>query len=514
MKSIVGDEVIEFIEGLCPVPEGRLIGQMMKLEPFQKSFIREIYSNSPDEPRTVRRAILAIARKNGKTALIAALLICHLIGPTARKNTQIISGAMSRDQAALVFKLAQKMINLSPVLSSECRIVPSQKTIIGLSMNCEYKALAADGSTAHGISPVLAIMDEVGQIRGPTSDFVEAILTSQGAHNEPLQIFISTQASSDADFLSVMIDDAKRAEDKAVVLHQYSADEGADLLDVKQWKKANPAMGSFRSEDDLRQQLTQAARLPSMEASARNLLLNQRISLTGIWLAPGPWKACSGAPDFNLFKERGAVIGLDLSSRIDLTAAVLAQTDDDGITHLFPYVFTPLDGIEERSRRDRAPYADWVRDGFMIGVPGPTINYDYVAQFLRDELDDKGIEIQSVCFDRWRIDIFKKSCDDFGAFPFAEWIPIGQGFKDMSPRCESFEASLLAKKMRTGGHPLLNLAAANAVAVRDAANNVKIDKARASQRIDPLIAAIMALYEVTESENSGEGGFSAQSMIG
>ena len=512
-KKIVGDDVIEFIEGLCPVPEGRLIGQMMKLEPFQKRFIRDIYSNKHDQPRVVRRAILAIARKNGKTALIAALLICHLVGPPARRNTQIISGAMSRDQAGLVFKLAQKMINLSPILSEECRIIPSQKTIIGLSMNCEYKALSADGSTAHGLSPVLSIMDEVGQIRGPTSDFVEAILTSQGAHDEPLQIFISTQASSDADFFSIMIDDAKRVEDKSVVLHQYSADENADLMDVKQCKKANPAMGSFRSKDDLKQQLTQAARLPSMEASARNLLLNQRISLTGIWLAPAPWKSCSGAPNFELFKERGAVIGLDLSARIDLTAAVLAQTDDDGVTHLFPYVFTPLDGVEERSKRDRAPYADWIRDGYMIGVSGPSIDYDFVAQYLRDELDDKGIEIQSVCFDRWRIDLFKKACEELGAFPYSEWIPVGQGYKDMSPRCEAFEAALLSKRMRTGGHPLLNLAAANAVAVRDPAGNVKIDKAKASQRIDPLIGAIMALYEVTESENSGDS-FSAQSMIG
>ena len=510
-SKIVGDDVIEFIEGLCPVPEGALVGEMIKLEPFQKAFIRDIYSNKHGEPPVVRRAILAIARKNGKTALIAALLLCHLVGPTAKRNTQIISGAMSRDQASLVFKMAQKMINLSPVLSKECRIIPSQKTIIGLSMNCEYKALAADGSTAQGLSPSLAILDEVGQIRGPTSDFVEAILTSQGAHIAPLQIFISTQASSDADFFSVIIDDAKRVDDKAVVLHQYSADDDADLMDETQWKKANPAMGSFRSEEDLRHQLTQASRLPSMEASARNLLLNQRISLTGIWLAPSPWKSCSAAPDMDLFRERGAVIGLDLSARIDLTAAVLAQKDDEGVTHLYPYVFTPLNGVEERSKRDRAPYADWIRDGFMVGVDGSSIDYDFVAQYLRDDLDDKGIETHVICFDRWRIDLFKKACDEIGAFNYAEWVPVGQGFKSMSPRCEAFEAALLAKRIRTGSHPLLNLAAANAVVVRDSAGNSKIDKAKASQRIDPLVAALMALYEVTESENSGM--FSAESMI-
>lgn len=503
-----GEKVIAFIEEYCATPEGSKVGQPIVLADFQKRFIKDIYDN----PAGTRRAILGIARKNGKSALIAGLMLAHVCGPMARQNAQIVSGAMSRDQAALVFNLAVKMIQLDSRLEAVTRIVPSGKKIIGLSKNVEYRALAADGTTAHGLSPVLAILDEVGQIKGPMSPFVEAILTSQGAHDDPLQIFISTQASNDADFLSLMIDDAVRSDDPKTVVHLYAADEGCDLMDRDQWVKANPALGLFRSEDDLAEQMKQAERLPSMEASARNLLLNQRIALESVWLAPGPWKSCNGQPDWDVFRREGVTIGLDLSARTDLTAAVIAAQDDDGVVHIHPYVFTPLNGLEERSQRDRAPYMDWCRDGFMVAVPGSSIDYDYVTQYLRDELDDRGVEVHKVAFDRWRISIFQKAAEDCGAFSFAEWIPVGQGYKDFSPRCEAFEALLLAKELRHGGHPLLNMAAANAVAVMDPAGSVKLDKSKASLRIDPLVAAVMAVFEVSESDSVG-GGFNVGAMI-
>ena len=504
-----GDRVIAFIETHCRVPEGSKVGQPIVLAPFQKRFIKAIYDNKAG----TRRAILGIARKNGKSALIAGIMLAHIIGPETQQNSQVISGAMSRDQAALVFNLAVKMLELNPDLDGKYRVVPSGKKIIGLSKNVEYRALAADGTTAHGLSPVLAILDEVGQIKGPMSPFIEAILTSQGAHDSPLQIFISTQASSDADFFSQMIDDAERSGDKKTVCHMYRADEGCDLMDKKQWKKANPALGLFRSEADLAEQLKQAERLPSMEASSRNLLLNQRIALEQLWLAPAPWKACNGQPDWDVFRQKGVTVGLDLSMRTDLTAAVIAAQDDDGVVHLHPYVFSPESGMADRAQRDRAPYVDWVRDGYMVAVPGTTVDYDWVAEYMRNELDDAGIEVTKVAFDRWRVDLFKKACDEFGAFGFAEWVPVGQGYRDMSPRLESFESLLLASNLRHGGHPLMNLAASNAIRIQDPSGNSKIDKSKSTQRIDPLIAAVMAAHEVSESETSG-GGFDVSAMIG
>lgn len=494
-----GQRVIAFIEEYCKTPEGSQVGKPIVLADFQKKLILDIYDN----PHGTRKAYLSIARKNGKTALIAGLLLAHICGPEARKNTQIVSGALSRDQAALVYNLAEKMIRLDPRLAQVTRTVPSGKKIIGLALNTEYKALSADASTAHGLSPALAILDEVGQIKGPTSPFIEAITTSQGAHEAPLLIAISTSAASDADMFSLWCDDAERSNDPHTVCHVYKADENCDILDKKQWKKANPALGIFRSEKDLEEQLRQASRLPALEAAARNLLLNQRVALESLWLAPAEWKKCSGPIDIDVFRNNPVHIGLDLSARNDLTAAVLATADDDGVVYLLPYVFCPSAGIEERSSRDRAPYGQWVKDGYMVAIGGSTMDYDQIFEYLRDTLDDLQINCTTVQYDRWRIEVAKQAAERVGFSQGAEWQEVGQGFRDFSPRCEAFTSLLLSGKLRHGGHPLLNMASANAIAVKDPAGNTKLDKSKATQRIDPIVAAVMAAFPCREGIFSG-----------
>jgi phage terminase large subunit-like protein len=483
-----GSDVIEFIETYCFVPEGSKVGKPLVLEKFQKDFIKQIYDN----PKGTRKAILSLARKNGKTALIAAILLAHIVGCEAVQNSQIISGAMSRDQAALVFNLAEKMLALNPDFVGLYRVIPSSKKIIGLSKNVEYKALSADGTTAHGLSPILAILDEVGQVRGTMTPFVEAIITSQGAHDNPLLMTISTQAPSDADLLSLWIDDAARSSDPHTVCHVYAADPDCDILDKDQWKKANPALGLFRSEKDLEEQMKQASRIPSMEATARNLLLNQRVALESLWLAPGIWKANSGEPDLDVFRSHPVSMGLDLSLRNDLTAAVLAARDDDGVLHLLPFVFTPESGIKDRELRDKAPYTTWQKNDQLIIVPGATLDYEWLCQYLKEKLDDIGISLNSIEFDRWRIKELRAAADRVGFAQDTMWHEVGQGYISFSPRIEHFETYLLQNKMRHGAHPLLNMSAANAIVVRDPANNRKIDKSKSTQRIDPLVAAVMA----------------------
>jgi phage terminase large subunit-like protein len=250
-KFTRGERVILFIERYCRVPEGKLVGQPMVLDPFQKLWVLCVYDN----PTLTTLAILSIARKNGKTALIAAILLAHLVGPEAVLNSQIVSGAQTRDQAALVFKLALKMVNLNPDLRKLIRDVPSSKTLVGLPMNVEYRALSAEGGSNMGLSPILAIIDEMGQIRGDYDAFVEAIETAQGAYDEALELVISTQAPTDSDMLSLRIDDAIRSEDPHIVCHVYSADELAKLLDIdpnevsvvdeRAWRAANPASGQI-----------------------------------------------------------------------------------------------------------------------------------------------------------------------------------------------------------------------------------------------------------------------------
>ena len=493
--------VIEFIERYCVTPEGASVGQPLVLAEFQKQFIRDVYDN----PHGTRRAILSVSRKNGKSGLIAGLLLAHLVGPEAKQNSQIVSGAMSRDQAALVFNLASKMVQQSPKLSSLVKIIPSGKRLIGLPLNVEYKALAADGKTAHGLSPVLAILDEIGQVRGQQSDFIDAITTSQGAHAEPLLIAISTQAASDADLFSQWIDDAKTSQDPRIVCHLYAAPEGCDLMDESAWKAANPALGLFRSLDDLREQMTQAQRMPSMENSARNLLLNQRVSTVSPFISPDVWKACAGP----VLPFDGPVFaGLDLSARTDLTALVIVGQVDD-VWHVQAHFWTPEQGLADRARRDRAPYDLWARQGLLHTTPGATVDYEHVAQDMAALLSD--LDVQAVAYDRWRIELLRKELDKIGAdLPLVEW---GQGFKDMAPALDALEAELLNGRIAHGGHPVLTMCAANAVVTKDPTGARKLDKAKATGRIDGLQALAMAMGVASRAEQAQFVGFDAFTFV-
>ena len=492
-----GQRIIAFVEQFCLTPEGAQVGQPMRLAEFQKQFILDVYDN----PAGTRRAILSIARKNGKSGLIGALLLAHLVGPEAKQNSQIVSGAMSRDQAALVFSLACKMVQLSPKLSKIVRIVPSGKRLIGLPLNVEFRALAADGKTAHGLSPVLAILDEIGQIRGPQSDFVDAITTSQGAHAAPLLIAISTQAASDADLLSQWIDDAQRSNDPRIVCRLYAAPEGADLMDEAAWHAANPALDLFRSRDDLREQMAQAVRMPSMANSARNLLLNQRVSTDSPFVSPDVWKECAAEP---LPFDGPVYAGLDLSARTDLTALVLVG-QVDGVWQVQPHFWTPEQGIHDRSNRDRAPYAMWAQQGLMRTTPGATVDYSHVANDMLEILD--GLEVQAIAYDRWRITILRRELEMLGVdLPLIEW---GQGFRDMAPALDALEAELLNGRIAHGGHPVLTMCAANATVVKDPTGARKLTKAKATGRIDGMQALAMAMGAASRTEYAqpyqGEG---------
>lgn len=475
-----GERVCEFITRYCRAPEGSMVGQPIKLAPFQREFILAVYDN----PEGTRRAYLAIARKNGKSALIACLLLAHLVGPEAKLNSQLVSGARSRDQAALVFNLASKMVQLSDELSKLVRIVPSGKRLIGLAMNTEFKALAADGTTAHGLSPVLAILDELGQVKGPQDDFVDAITTAQGAHEEPLLIAISTQAPTDADLFSIWLDDAERSEDKSIVSHVYTAPEDCELDDEAAWKAANPALDLFRSRKDVEDQAAQAKRMPASENTFRVLTLNQRVNLVAAFVSPSVWKVGNVEPG----ALEGVVYGgLDLSATTDLTALVLTSRTN-GKLNVHPFFWMPQDMVYEASRRDRAPYDVWVREGLLRTTPGKVIDYAFVARDIGEITS--GLSVAKIAFDRWRMDRMKSALDVAGVDLPLE--PFGQGYVSMAPALDALEADLLAENVQHGGHPVLAMCAANAVAVPDPAGNRKLDKSKATGRIDGMVALTMA----------------------
>lgn len=500
-KMTRAQRVIAFIEGFCIVPEGKLVGTMMVLDPFQKQFIYSVYDNHVP----TQMGILSIARKNGKTGLIAALVLAHVVGPEAMLNSQVTSGALSKDQAALVFSLAAKMIAMSPTLSQLARIIPSGKRIIGLKKNVEYKALSSESTTAHGLSPVLAILDETGQVKGPTNPFIEAIVTAQGAHENPLLLVISTQAATDADMLSVWIDDAFKSWDPAIVCHLYAADKDAEIDDEAAWAAANPALGTFRSLADVRKLAARAQRMPSAENSFRNLILNQRVQLFSPFVSPSVWANNRGAPDKS-FEDMTCVAGLDLSQALDLTAYHVTGVDYNGVQHWRTYFWTPLETLQDREERDKAPYNSWVRQGFLRATPGKIVDYAVVIRDIMDINESLGIHsISAIGFDRWRIEFLMKEAERLGIeLPFE---PFGQGFKDMSPAIEQVEANLVQALVRHGDNPVLTWCVSNAVVITDPSGNRKLDKAKSSGRIDGIVAAVMAQGMLSKELIDGEAGF-------
>jgi phage terminase large subunit-like protein len=236
-------DVIAFIETVCFVPEGKFVGQPLRLQDWQKDILRLIYDN----PHGTRRAIISMGRKNSKTTLSACLLLAHLCGPPARNrpNSELYSAAQSRDQAAIIFTLATKMVRLNPLLTRTVRIQETAKTLVCAELGTRYRALSAEANTAFGLSPSLIIHDELGRVRGPRSPLYEALETAVGAQESPLSIVISTQAATDSDLLSILIDDALSGHDPTTVIKLYSAPPELDPFSEAAIRAANPAFGTF-----------------------------------------------------------------------------------------------------------------------------------------------------------------------------------------------------------------------------------------------------------------------------
>lgn len=483
-----GERVCRFIESYCRVPEGPKVGRPLKLEDFQRSFLLAIYDN----PAGTRRAYLSIARKNGKSALIACMILAHLVGPEAKQNSQLVSGARSREQAAVVYELAAKMVELSPELRKIVRLVPSGKRLIGLTMNTEFKALAAEGRTAHGKSPILAILDEVGQVKGPKDEFTDAITTAQGAHDEPLLVAISTQAPTDADLFSIWLDDAEKSKDHSIVSHVYTAPPECQLDDETAWKAANPALGIFRSLRDVEEQAAQAMRMPSAENTFRVLTLNQRIDRNNPFISKTIWQANGDKPAGD-WGDAPVYAGLDLSSVNDLTAFVpIAWIDDAWETK--PTFWLPKFGLAEKSRADRAPYDLWASQGLIETPDSKSIEYEYVAAWLFGFCERHNV--RKIAFDRWGMKYLQPWLLKAG---FSEerveelFEEFGQGFQSMSPALRDLESVLLNGKLRHGNNPVLTMCAANAVVTVDPAGGRKLNKAKAAGRIDGMVALTQAI---------------------
>ncbi len=471
---------IEWIESHLRVPEGRLVGKPVQLSPAQREWMELIYG-SP-----TRMFICSLPRKNGKTSFSAMIVLLHLVGPEAVPNGQLYSAAQSREQAGVLFSLAAKMVRMSAELSEYVGIRDTAKQLYCGDLGTLYRALSADASTAMGLSPSLVIHDELGQVKGPRFELYEALETACAAQERPLSIVISTQAPTDADLLSVLIDDAMTGADPSIKCILYSVPKDADPFDPEVLAAAQPNWHLMNHAEVLKT-AADAKRMPSSEAGFRNLVANQRVEARNPFVTQSIWQDNAGSPDELDGQE--VYGGLDLSSVSDLTALVLV-TDAGDVHSTF---WLPAEGLEEKSRNDRVPYDIWARDGYLLTTPGRAIEYDFIAAYLR-ELFDR-CHVRALAFDRYNMK-FLRPCLERAGFTEEElerFIEFGQGFVSMSPALRELETKLLGSKLRHGNHPVLEMCAKNATVLQDPAGNRKFIKSKATGRIDGMVALAMAV---------------------
>jgi phage terminase large subunit-like protein len=480
-----GERAVAWIEDVCVVPEGTLVGQKVKLRQWQQTEIKRIYDN----PAGTRRAILSFGRKNGKTALASFLLLLHLCGPEARPNSQMFSAAQSRDQAGLLFSLAAKIVRQSAALSAAIVVRDHAKELLCPELGTVYRALSAEATTAFGLSPVFVVHDELGQCKGPRSRLYEALETATGAQENPLSIIISTQAPTDADLLSVLIDDAVAGHDPRVVVSLYTAPMDLHPFGEEAIRAANPAYGDFLNATEVMSMARDAERMPSRQAEFENLILNRRVEASSPFISRPLWEACDAAPlPLDGYPVYG---GLDLSATNDLTALVLGARIDN-IWHLHPTFWLPGDNLPAKARADRVPYDLWHQQGHLLAAPGKSVDFEYVSEYLRGLFDR--YDIKKIGFDRWGFKFLRPWLLKAGftepqiAEHFAE---MGQGFQDMSPALRSLEAEILNGRIAHGGNPPLTMCMANAVVKTDPAGNRKLAKDRSAGRIDGAVALAM-----------------------
>ena len=485
---------IKWVEDYCRVPEGTFVGQPLKMADFMKDDFRAIYDN----PAGTRRAIISRGRKNAKTTESALILLLHLCGPEAKPNSQLYSAAQSREQAGIIFSLAAKIVRLNPALADCVTIRDTAKQLICRDLGTLYRALSAEVTTAFGLSPVLTLFDEIGQVRGPRSSLYEALETATGAQAQPLSIIISTQAATDNDLLSILIDDAAAGHDPRTILRFQTASVELDPFSVEAIRAANPAFDIFMNKEEVLAMAADAKRMPSRQAEFENLICNRRVEANNPFISAGVWANCGDAP----LPLDGVPVygGLDLSSVADLTALVLIG-EVGGAWQVHPTFWLPAAGLSTKARADRVPYDQWHKEGYLQTAPGKSVEYEFVAEYLRDVF--QRYDVRKIGFDRWNWKHLKPWLSRAGfsdQILETKFVEFGQGVASMSPALRELESDLLNRKLAHGMHPVLSMCAAGAVVWSDAAGNRKLHKALSSSRIDGMVALQMARGVVPMAE--------------
>ncbi len=497
--DLAADRVVRFINNLTH-SSGDFARQPFNLRPWQERIVRALFStNGTTGRRRYRTALLMLPRKNGKTELAAAIGLYGLMGD-GEIGAQVILAAADRDQAGHVYNAAVAMVRADPELEAQLEIIESQKRLVHRASGSILKAIAAEAFSKHGFNASMVIYDELHAAEN--RELWDVLRTSQGGRSQPIMLAISTAGFDRHSILWSVYDYAKKVRDGIVkdasflpVL--YEADQDADWLNEKVWAKCNPALGDVRSLEDMRVLAREAKEMPGSENSFRRLYLNQWTEQATRWVQMPVWDACGDAPvDIQSLKGRPCYAGLDLASTRDITALVLVFPDDDGGFDVVPYFWVPEDTIADRVRRDRVPYDQW-RGEHLLTTSGNVCDYDVIREKIRELAEE--FDLQEIAYDRWGATQLVTQLQSDGA----NCVPLGQGFASLSAPTKELEKLILSGHIRHGGHPVLRWMVNNVSVETDAAGNVKPSKKKSSEKIDGVVALVMAIDRATRQASSG-----------
>lgn len=455
--------------------------------------------------RRFRELYLSTARKNGKTEIIAALIL-YLLVADDEDGAECYGLALDKDQASLAYRVAARMVALSPVLSRRLSVAKSARRIVDEHTASFFAVTAGDALGALGVGPHAAYIDEL--LSQPNRELYDALRTGFGTRAQPLMILATTAdndpagfAAAERDWSERVLEDPELDRGRLVVIHAAPPD--ADWTSDEAMAAANPALGEYLDPRILRAELAKAIANPAAERAYRQYRLNQQSVQAGRAVDLATW---DGAPaELAELDGRKCFAGLDLASTIDLASYALDFPAADGGHDVIWRVFAPSSAIKTLDRRTGGKFAAWAAASLaghadaaalladlpastvLVITDGNVIDYEAIKTAMR--ADAERFELAEIAFDRWGATQLSSQLVEEG-FPL---VQTGQGFASLSGPTKEWLRLVAAGLYRHGSHPLIRWQAGNVVTRSDPAGNLKPDKSRSVDKIDSIVAAIMAL---------------------
>ena len=487
---------IGFIERLKHT-KGEWAGSRFRLEPWQHFVLWNIFGwKNADGTRRFRYAYIEIARKNGKTALSAGVGL-YMLFADGESRPEVYSAATVKDQAKICFADAVEIVRATDL---KHYLTPFRNSIVYEARGGMMKPLSSDYGTHDGLNPSCGIIDEFHAHRD--SGMFDVIKSAFGARRQPLMFIITTAGFNKSGACYAYRENVIKVlrevnEDDTLFGIIYTLDANEEWDDPRMWIKSNPNLGVSLSADYLADQVRDARNRPEAVRNVMTKNLNLWVDAERTWILDDAWQKCVGtiSPD----ELRGCTCwgGLDLSNVSDITAYVLLFHENDRF-QLVPYFWIPEEKMLEKIRRENINYDRWVADGYVTVTPGNVIDYDFVkADILRRTAD---YDLRSSAYDRWNASQTIIDLQNEGMV----CNPFGQGYGSMSAPTREFEKLVLTGRIEHFGNPVLRWMLASTVVKSDPAGNIKPDKERSTQKIDGIVASIMALGEWMTAQAADE----------